>query len=68
MDILLNYIFIGFAFAFIVDCVLNLESVRNHPKSINLKWGWGERICAILAWPIGILIFLFSFIKTYFNN
>ena len=64
MDMVLNYIFIGFAFAFIVDFILNLESVKNHPKAVNLKWGWNERIFAILVWPIGIIIFLFSFIKT----
>ena len=68
MDIFLNYIFIGFVFAFIVDFVLNLESIKNHPKSVNLKWGWGQRIFAVLAWPIGIIIFLFSFIKTTFEK
>ena len=67
MDILLNYIFIGFSFVFIVDFVLNLESIKKHPKMKDYIWGWNERIFAMLAWPIAILIFLISFIKTYFK-
>ena len=65
---IINYFFIGFIFSFIVDFVLNLKSVKNHPKSVNLKWEWGQRIFAILVWPIGIAIFLVSFIKTYYKK
>ena len=68
MDILLNYIFIGFSFTFIVDFVLNLESVKNHPKMKDKNWGWNERIFAILAWPIALIIFVISFIKSYFRK
>ena len=67
MDMFLNYIFIGFVFTFILDFVLNLEIIKNHPKSVDLKWGWGERIFSIIAWPIGIILFLLSFIKTRFK-
>ena len=67
MDILLNYIFIGFSFTFIVDFILNLESMKKHPKMRNLIWGWNERIVGILFWPIAIIIFSISFIKSYFR-
>ena len=63
---ILNYFFIGAVFTFLLDLVLT--KLKNHPESIKLKWGWGERIFAILAWPIGIIIFLFSFIKTRFKK
>ena len=64
---ILNYFLIGLIFSFLVDFMLSLESFKNHPKTKNAKWGWGERICGILIWPIGILIFLISFLKTYFK-
>ena len=34
---ILNYFFIGFAFTFIVDYILSLESIKNHPKLKNQK-------------------------------
>ena len=68
MDILLNYIVIGFAFAFIVDYMLNLKVFKNHPQTQNAKWGWGEMVCAVIAWPIGIIIFVYTFIQQYFKK
>ena len=68
MDILLNYIVIGFAFAFIIEYLLSLESFKNHPNSKNMIWGWNEKILAIIVWPIGIIMFLVSFIKTYLKK
>ena len=68
MDILLNYIFIGFSFTFIVDFVLNLESVKNHPKMKDKTWGMNERIICTLIWPISVLLFTITFIKSYFKK
>jgi len=28
----------------------------------------GERVVLILVWPIGLIGFIYSFIKTFFNN
>ena len=65
---ILNYIFIGFTFTFIVDLLMNLKPIINHPKMKNHTWGWNERIICILFWPISFIIFFIAFIKTYFNR
>ena len=61
---LLNYFFIGSAFTFLCDVLMNLKPIQNHPKMKNTVWGWNERILCILFWPIAISIFGIQFIKT----
>ena len=65
---ILNYFFIGVAFTFIVDLLLGLDTFKNHPKMKDKTWGMNERIICTLIWPISALIFLISFIKTYFKK
>ena len=65
MDMFLNYIFIGFVFSFLVEFFLDRWSY--HPKLQDIVWGWKERILAILAWPIGVMIFVIQFIKERFD-
>jgi hypothetical protein len=64
---LINYFFIGFVFTFLVDILLGLKSIKNHPKMKDYNWGWNERIICILLWPIAFLTFSVSFLKTYFK-
>jgi len=64
---LINYFFIGFVFTFLVDILLGLKSIKNHPKMKDHNWGWNERIICILFWPIAFLTFSISFLKTYFK-
>ena len=64
---LINYFFIGFVFTFLVDILLGLKLIKNHPKMKDHNWGWNERIICILFWPIAFLTFSISFIKTYFR-
>jgi len=64
---LINYFFIGFVFTFLVDILLGLKSIKNHPKMKDHNWGWNERIICILLWPISFLTFSISFLKTYFK-
>ena len=63
-----NYFFIGFIFTFLVDILLNLETIKNHPKMKNNNWGWNERILCILFWPIAFTIFTLAFIKSIFKK
>ena len=67
MDIILNYIFIGFVFIFFIDWLLNIDRIKKHPLMVNQTWGWSERTICILIWPLAILVFLVSFFKTYFD-
>ena len=64
---ILNYFFIGTAFTFIIDLILGMEYVRNHPKMQVVKWGIKERVACIFIWPAGMLIFSISFIKAIFK-
>ena len=52
-----NYFFIGFIFTFLVDLLMGLNKIKNHPKMKDHVWGWNERIICILFWPISFIIF-----------
>ena len=65
---ILNYFFIGASFTFILDLLLGMGKIKNHPKMKDKHWGWGERIACILVWPIASLVFSIAFIKAYFSK
>ena len=66
MGMVLNYIFIGFIFTFLLDYVS--DKYANHPAFKDVPvWGWGARIMFILFWPIGAIIFTYAFLKSYFE-
>ena len=65
---ILNYLFIGTAFTFIVDLLLNIKSIKNHPCMKDKNWGTTERILCILVWPIGSLVFSIAFIKQFLKK
>ena len=66
MDKVLNYIFIGFAFTFLLDYIS--DKYADHPAFKDVPdWGWGSRIMLILFWPLGIIVFVYTFLKSYFN-
>ena len=64
---LLNYFFIGTGFTFVVDLLLNMESVKSHPTVKNQEWGMAQRILCIVIWPLSALVFFISFIKSIFK-
>ena len=64
---ILNYFFIGAGFTFIVDLLLGIEGIRNHPKMKDKNWGTKERILCIIVWPLSALIFTLAFIKSVFK-
>ena len=66
MDKVLNYIFIGFAFTFLLDYIS--DKYADHPAFKDVPdWGWGARIALILFWPIGATIFTYVFLREYFK-
>jgi hypothetical protein len=65
---ILNYFFIGTAFTFIVDLLLNTKYIKTHPNKTISTWGFLERTICIIIWPLAVLVFLFSFLKTIFRN
>ena len=66
MDKILNYIFIGFAFTFVLDYLS--DKFADHPSFKDVpEWGWGARIILILFWPLGTALFIYTFIKERFK-
>ena len=67
MDMVLNYIFIGFIITFLLDYVS--DKYKNHPSWVNVpEWDWGSRIMFILFWPLGAIIFVYAFLGSYFKK
>jgi len=64
---ILNYFFIGTGFTFIVDLLLGVKSIKNHPKMKDKNWGVRERIICTLVWPLSVLIFSIAFVKSFFR-
>ena len=63
---ILNYIFIGFVFAFLLDYAS--YKFQNHPSWEKVpRWVWGARIAFILCWPAGVILFVYTFIKERFK-
>ncbi len=66
MDIVLNYIFIGFACTFLLDFIS--DKYADHDAFENVPdWNWGARIMFILFWPLGTILFIYTFLKEYFR-
>ena len=65
---ILNYFFIGTGFTFIIDLLLGLDIFKNHPKMKDKTWGMSERITCTLIWPISVLLFTITFIKSAFRK
>ena len=64
--IILNYLIIGFGFAFILDMMHYI--FRNHKAFKDVpEWDWKSRIIFVLIWPIGLSVFLYAFLKQYFK-
>ena len=63
---ILNYLFIGFVLSFLLDYIS--EKYKNHQSFQNVpEWDWQTRIIFALLWPIGLIIFIYSYIKAYFR-
>jgi|TARA_Y100000114_G_C11605272_1_gene252443 hypothetical protein len=66
MNTIINYIFIGFILTFLLDYVS--EKFKNHPEWVNVPdWNWGARILFTIAWPLGVIIFIYTLIKERIN-
>tara|TARA_R110000772_G_scaffold65828_1_gene146936 strand:+ start:439 stop:639 length:201 start_codon:yes stop_codon:yes gene_type:complete len=66
MGIFLNYIFIGFICTFLLDYAS--EKFADHDAFQNVPdWNWGARIAFALFWPLGLILFIYTFIKEYFG-
>ena len=65
---ILNYLFIGTAFTFVMDLLLGMEGVRKHIDVKNKEWGMAQRILCALIWPLAALVFSITFIKQFFRK
>ena len=62
-----NYFFIGVVFTFVLDLIL--LQLQNHPIMLPVieKWDNKTRIACVLAWPLALIVFVYTFIKSYFK-
>ena len=66
---ILNYFFIGFGFTFIIDLLLGIEGIKNHPKMQDTPiWDMKLRLFCILVWPLSVLIFTIAFLISFFRR
>jgi hypothetical protein len=62
---MIMYLFIGTVFTFCIDLLTNyLTKIGMPQRSLTNQ----ERLMCILIWPIGLIVFLVSFIKTKFEK
>ena len=64
------YILIGVVFMFLLEHFTSLNRFKKYAKvnsNITKAFGFWERTLGILCWPVLLGVFLYSFIKTYFN-
>ena len=61
---ILNYFFIGVVFTFILDSIL--YRLQNHPIMLPIleQWDNKTRIACVLVWPLALIVFIVSFIKS----
>jgi hypothetical protein len=65
---ILNYFFIGTGFTFLMDLLLGIEGIKNHPKmKATPPWDIKLRIFCIIVWPLSALVFVIAFLKQYFK-
>ena len=63
---IINYLFIGFFLTFLLDYIC--DKFKDHPSWSNVPdWDWGSRMMFILFWPVGVMIFTYTFIKERFK-
>ena len=67
LDKIVTYLLIGAAFTFLVDSATRTKMFKITNKT-SKYFNNTERIVCILIWPVTLSVFLYAFIKTYFNN
>jgi Na+/H+ antiporter NhaD/arsenite permease-like protein len=66
MNYIMNYLFIGVVFMFIVELISNTKAYEKvKPKDHHI--GYKERTLGVIAWPVCLVVFLFYFFKSFFK-
>ena len=65
INMILIYLGIGCFFDW---CYGNIEDWLEEKEAEYTALDFQGRIICIFLWPIGLLYFLYGFLKTYFNN
>ena len=66
MDIILNYLFIGFALTFLIDGLCFYYKEHKAFKNVP-EWDWVARTFFAVFWPLGIGLFVYVYIKENFK-
>ena len=57
---------VGFSCALVLDLLSYIFKDHKAWKDVP-QWDWKARILLAIVWPLGILIFLYSFCNKYFE-
>ena len=63
---ILNYLFIGVVFMFVIDCIHYYFYDHQAFNKIKIL-GWKEKVVCGLIWPIAMFVFITAFLKAYFK-
>ena len=67
MNMVLNYIFIGFIFIFVMDILMG-KLKKKDLLSSEIDWGWIQRLICVAVWPLALLWFCIVFCKEFFGG
>ena len=67
MDMILNYIFVGFIFIFIMDILMS-KLKNNGYLTHDMNFDWGQRLIAVIVWPLMLIWFCVAFCKEFFKD
>jgi hypothetical protein len=62
---MVTYLFIGIVFTFLMDLLSDHLNNIGMPQRSLTNW---ERLTCVIIWPVGVTIFLVSFIKGKFKK
>ena len=67
MSMVLNYVCVGFIFIFIMDILMGKLKDREY-LSLEIDWGWFQRLICVAIWPLALLWFCIIFCKEFFGG
>ncbi len=67
MNFLLTYFFIGTMYMFLIELLADWLIVKRGRNELKKDLTIGSRFMGILIWPIGMVIFIYNFIKAKFK-
>ena len=66
MNNFITYILLGLLLTFMFESLIASNLLKDKIKT-EIKFGFWERLVSITLWPLLLIIFIYNFIKSYFD-